>query len=147
MHANDQELPKIQKLINHLQPRNFELITKFLSDEDLRSLMQKCHLSLGQLSKHPRLIRTIPHKCYESLALGLPYLTASNKGVLELLRPGETCLTCEPASAESLAQRIIWAKEHPSELAEIGKNGYRLYKEKLIAKTLTAELLRHTIFQ
>lgn len=145
MHANDQELPKIEKLISELQPKNFELITEFLSDEKLRTLMQKSHLSLGQLSKHPRLTRTIPHKCYESLALGLPYLTASNKGVLELLETGKTCLTCEPASAESLARQILWAKNHPAELAQIAKNGYRLYQEKLTSKTLAGKLLKEAL--
>lgn len=145
MHANDQELPKIQKLINQLQPKNFKLITEFLSDQDLRALMQKCHLSLGQLSNHPRLTRTIPHKCYESLALGLPYLTAANIGVLELLKPGETCLTCEPTNAESLAKQIFWAKNHPVELAQIVKNGHRLYQEKLTPKILAGELLKRLI--
>ena len=142
MHANDQELPKIKKLIDELRPANFQLITEFLSDIDLRNLMQKCHLSLGQLSGHPRLQRTIPHKAYESLALRLPYLTADNKGVMELLKPGENCLVCRPADPQSLAEQILWAKAHPYELEQIAENGYRLYQEKLTAKTLAGELLK-----
>lgn len=142
MHANDQELPKIKKLIEKLKPNNFELITDFLSDQDLKTFMQKSHLSLGQLSDHPRLRRTIPHKAYESLALGLPYLTAGNKGILELLKPGETCLVCHPADPVSLAEQIKWAQKHPIELAEIGKNGRRLYQEKLTAKVLADDLLK-----
>lgn len=143
MHANDQELSKIEKLIQELKPKNLELITKFLSDEELRNLMQKSRLSLGQLSNHSRLQRTIPHKAYESLALGLPYLTASNKGILELLKPGENCLVCGPADPVSLAKQIKWAKEHLLELEQIRKNGYRLYQEKLTAKILAADLLKH----
>lgn len=142
MHANDQELPRIQKLLNELKPKNFQLMTEFLPDQDLRILMQKSHLSLGQLSDHPRLERTIPHKCYESLALGLPYLTAENIGVMELLKPGETCLVCQPADPESLAQQIIWAKNHPSELKKIAENGFKLYQEKLTSRVLAGELLR-----
>ena len=142
MHANDQELPKIQRLVQELRPANLRLITSFLSDEDLRTLMQKSHLSLGQLSSHPRLTRTIPHKAYESLVLRLPYLTANNRGIMELLEPGETCIVCNPADPESLAKQIMWAKNHPQELEKIAENGYRLYKEKLTSKILAGQLLQ-----
>jgi len=142
MHANDQELSKIQKLIEELHLSNFKLMTEFLSDEELRNLMQRSHLSLGQLSNHARLARTVPHKAFESLALRLPYLTANNKGITELLKPGETCLVCNPADPQSLAEQIIWAKNHSQELETIAEKGYRLYQEKLTAKVLVAELLK-----
>jgi len=142
MHANDQELLKIKKLIGELRPANFQLMTEFLSDEELRNLMQKSNLSLGQLSSHPRLARTVPHKAYESLALRLPYLTANNKGIMELLKPGETCLVCHPADPESLAEQILWAKNHSQELETIAQKGYQLYQEKLTAKVLAVELLK-----
>ncbi len=103
--------------------------------------MQTAHISLGQLSSHDRLKRTIPHKCYESLAMGLPYLTASSEGVRELLVPGETCLVCNPADAKSLAEKILWAKENPDALNKIAENGYRLFQNKLTSKILAAELM------
>jgi len=141
MHASDQELPQIKKLIRNLKPKNLKLITKFLSDENLRTLMQKSHLSLGQFSNHERLKRTIPHKAYESLALRLPYLTAKNRGVMELLKPGETCLVCNSADAESLAQQINWAKKNPSDLDNIAEKGFGLYENKLKSKILAKKLL------
>jgi len=57
-------LDKIQKLIYKIAPKNLKHINEFVSDDDLRKIMQKCHISLGQLSDHPRLIRTLPHKAY-----------------------------------------------------------------------------------
>lgn len=136
-----QELSKAKKLIEELKPRNLKFITEFLSDKDLRELMQRCHLSLGQLSDHLRSQRTIPHKCYESLAMKLPYLTASNQGVLELLKDGETCIVCESINAESLAQKILWARSHLQELEQIAENGYRLFKKNLTAKSLAGILI------
>lgn len=134
-------LNKIKSLIDKLQPTNLELITDRLSDEQLRIIMQRSHLSLGQLSNHPRLGRTIPHKAYESLALALPYLTGRNLAVMELLKDGETCLTCNQADAASLAQKIVWAKNHSTELIQIGNNGYKLYFKKLTAQKLASQLL------
>lgn len=142
MHSFGQELQKIQELIDKLKPTNLKLMTEVLPDEQLRELMQKSHLSLGQLSNHERLRRTIPHKAYESLALKLPYITARNPAVMELLKENETCLAFKPADANDLAAKILWAKNHPKELAEIADNGYRLYLEELTPKILAQNLIK-----
>ncbi len=141
MHAFGQELPKIQKLISELKPQNLELITDFLPIERVREQMQKAHLSLGQLGNHDRLNRTIPHKAYESIALGLPYLTARNPGVLELLKENETCLAFNPADADDLAAKILWAKDHPQELERMANNAYELYKTQLTPKILAKSFI------
>ena len=141
MLANGMLLPKIQDKIRELKPKNLELITEFLSDERLREIMHKCHVSLGQLSSHDRLKRTIPHKAYESIALRLPYLTARNPAVLELFKEGETCIACEGANAKDLAEKVLWAKNNIDRLNVIADNGYNLYKEKLTSVILAKNLL------
>jgi len=143
MLASGMELPMVQRLIDELQPDNLTLRTEFIPDDELLTTMQRCHVSLGQLSRHDRLQRTIPHKAYESLALGLPYLTARNPAVLELLQEGETCLTCNPSDPEDLAEKILWAKEHPREIAQIGENGHLLFQEQLTPQKLAGNLLAH----
>jgi glycosyltransferase involved in cell wall biosynthesis len=141
MMASGMELPKVQKLIETLQPSNLQLITAFLPIEEVRTKMQECHISLGQLSAHDRLTRTIPHKAYETLALGLPYLTARNPAVMELLKEGETCLACNPADADDLAKKILWAKEHQRELEAIAQAGHHLYQEQLTSSNLATRLI------
>lgn len=136
-----QRLSEVEQLIAELKPSNLELITDFLPQDKLNVLMQSSHLSLGQLSDHIRLTRTIPYKVYESLAMKLPYLTASNSGVLELVKAGETCITCEPANAESLAEKILWARDNPQELEKISQNGYKLYQDELRSHILAKNLL------
>ncbi len=136
-----QETDKISKLIEALKPSNLEWIKDFLPQDKLRETMQKSHLILGQLSNHPRLIRTVPYKAFESLAMRLPYLTASNAGILELLKAGETCLTCNPADAQSLAEKILWAKNNYPLAEKIAENGYRMYQDKLRPRILAKNLL------
>lgn len=132
---------RIKELINELTPRNLEYIEDYLPYEKLRDTMKKCHLSLGQLSDHNRLSRTIPHKAYESLAMKLPYLTASNSGILELLIPDKTCLTCNPANTESLAEKILWAKDNYPTVEKIAENGYQFYQNELKSHFLAKNLL------
>ncbi len=134
-------LEKIKKLIDEVKPANLRHITDFMSDDRLRKTMQKCHLSLGQFSDHDRLARTIPHKAYESLAMKLPYLTASSSGVLELLTPDKTCLICNPADAKSLANKILWARSNYLLAEKIAENGYGLYQSKLKSSILAKNLV------
>jgi len=134
-------LNEVNGFIEKIKPRNLELRSEFLSYEELRTTMQKCHVSLGQLSSHPRLTRTVPHKVFESLALKLPYLTAANPGILELLQDGETCITCQPADVRSLADKILWLKNNYFLARKIAENGYKFYKKELASAVLAKNLI------
>ncbi len=138
---------KVEKMINDYGLKKIEWIRERIDDDNIRKLMLETHLSLGQLSNHERLERTIPHKAFESLALGLPYLTAAMPGVLELLKEGETCLTIEPANSRDLANKIIQAKNNPLTLTNIGEQGYNLFQEKLKPVILAKELVKDRIDQ
>lgn len=141
MYASGFELSKLQALVGELRPANLRLVADFLPVDELRRRMQVAHLSLGQLSAHPRLERTVPHKAFESLALKVPYLTARNPAVMEILREGETCLAFKPGDARDLAEKILWGKTHPGELQKIAEAGYNLYLEKFTAKKLAGNLI------
>ncbi|MEW6610024.1 MAG: glycosyltransferase [Patescibacteria group bacterium] len=142
MLSNGVELPKITRLIEECKPRNLELHTEYLSSGELMTCMQRCHISLGQLSGHSRLQRTIPHKAYESLALKVPYLTARNEGIMEILREGDTCIACNPDDPGDLAEKILWARDHPTECGAIGEMGYRLYQTRFTPRILVQVLLQ-----
>lgn len=134
-------MDKTEKLIKEIDPKNLKYVTEYFSHDELRRTMQSCHLSLGQLSDHVRLKRTLPHKLYETLSMKLPYLTAHNPGVLELLTPNDTCLTCDPADSNSLAEKILWIRDNYHLAQNIAENGYKLFKDKLSSKVLGKELL------
>lgn len=132
---------EVNALMDNLKPENIEMIHDRLSSEKLRARMLECHLSLGQLADHPRLSRTLPCKLFESLALELPYLTARNAGVFELLKEAETCFAVPPNDPVLLAEKILFLKEHPELLESVARKGNRLYREKLTSKQLAGEVI------
>ena len=134
-------MEETEKLIKDLEPRNLKYMTEYFSYEDLRKIMQSCHISLGQLSDHVRLTRTLPHKLYETLSMKLPYLTANNAGALELLTPDDTCLTCSPADSNSLAEKILWIRDNYHVAEKVAESGYQLFNDKLRSKALGRGLL------
>lgn len=133
---------EVNALMEKLKPKNVEMISETLSTNELREKMLSCHISLGQLANHPRLLRTLPAKLYESLALGLPYLTGRNQGVLELLTEDENCIVVEPGNSDDVAKKILSLRDNPVLLQKIGEQGYLLYKEKLTAKKLAGDFIR-----
>ncbi len=132
---------EVNALMEKLKPKNIEIISERLPEKELRNRMLSCHISLGQLANHPRLLRTLPAKLFESLALGLPYLTGRNAGVLELLRENETCIAVEPDNPNDLAKNILYLRDNPKMLEKVAERGYNLYKEKLTSKKLAEEVI------
>ena len=138
---------KVEAMIDQNRLDNVEWIKDRPDNNTLRRLMLESHISLGQLSPHERLERTVPHKAFESLAMGLPYLTARTTGVLELLKEDETCLASAPANAQDLADKIRLAQNNPAVLARIAENGYRLFQTDLKPANLAKVLVQDRIDQ
>ncbi len=118
-----------------------ELITEKQTMDQLRKLIQPCHLSLGQLANHERLKRTIPHKAFEFLAMNLPYLTARTEGILELLEEDKTCFCFKPGDSQDLAEKIIFLKDHPEIVKTVSCNSYSLYRTSLTSDILANNLI------
>ncbi|MBI5138652.1 MAG: glycosyltransferase family 4 protein [Candidatus Vogelbacteria bacterium] len=138
---------KIEELIQKLKPNNVEFITERLPIEILRDKMLECHLSLGQLAKHPRVHTTIPHKAFESMAMKLPYLTGENKGVMEVLKDGQTCFVVPPGDHFGLARKILEISKQPEDLERISENAYRLYLREFTPKILARKIVEEIEFR
>ena len=121
---------EVEKLVDELKPNNLELITAKLSIEDLRAKMLECHISLGQLARHPRVHRTIPHKAFESMAMKLPYLSGDNAGVKEILKDGETCFTFPPGDYKALSEKILELRNNYQECEQVAERAYELYQSR-----------------
>lgn len=113
----------------------------FTSKRELARFLAKGDLSLGQLSDHKRLRRTIPHKAYESAFLGIPYLTARNKGILEIFREDEEVFCFTPGSAEDLAKKISFLSVNKDLLENSARNIRFKYERELNQKLLGKKFL------
>jgi glycosyltransferase involved in cell wall biosynthesis len=134
-------LKEIEDLVKELKPKNLEFITAKLPIVELRKKMLECHISLGQLADHPRVHTTIPHKAFESMSMRLPYLTGTNKGVMEILEENKTCFTVPPGDYRALAHKIVELRDRPAELERVAANAWRLYHEEFTPKILAQKII------
>ncbi len=132
---------RAREIISEKHLSNVELVTEKLPWPELVRMMRKCHVSLGQFGDNPRLERTIPHKAFESLALGMPYITARAAAVSEILIDRQTCIFVERANAKDLAEKILGLK-HDQALGEMmGMSEQGLFRNRFTPKILAAQLV------
>lgn len=131
------------------EPRNLEWISEHLDPKDLHRKMLECHISLGQFEKHERLARTIPHKAFEALAIGFPYITGRARAAEEIFQNGENCLLVNPADPEDLAEKILELRNNTELRNDLASNARKTFLDRLsqskLAETivkLSEELLR-----
>lgn len=91
------------------------------SKKELASIYDAAAVTLGQMSNHPRLSRTIPHKAFESAFLGKPYISARAAGISELFKDKSEILFFEPANSKDLANKILELIENPEKLKYMSK--------------------------
>jgi len=96
--------PNIPNTIN-FSP-SVEIISKIISDIDLARYYETSALSLGQLGNSHRIERTIPHKFYEAIYFGVPYLTKFSTAISELITINDCFVFSKELSPKDLAIQI-----------------------------------------
>jgi glycosyltransferase involved in cell wall biosynthesis len=132
-------------------PKNLEfssntiVIDDFVnSKQDLAKVYSEASLTLGQLSNHSRLKRTIPHKAFESAFLSKPYLSARTKGILELFTEGEDIFCFKAGDENDLAKKIRMFFTNINSYKRIGKNMRKKYDSELSKCELASRFLKMT---
>jgi len=137
----NEALQEFKKVLKEESPSNVTYKGERLSFEEMVSLMRRCHVSLGQLAKHERLERTIPHKAYESMVLKLPYITARARGVQEVMREGIECLMVNPEDPKDLADKILTLYSDQEKGKKIAEKGFMSYKEKYSSEKIVRSII------
>jgi glycosyltransferase involved in cell wall biosynthesis len=68
--------------------KNIKVINRHLPDQEIFDYIKNAEMCLGQLSEHPRLGRTIPHKSFESAYFGIPYISLRTDAMIEAFPEG-----------------------------------------------------------
>jgi len=135
-------LSQVKTAIEEKELTNVELIAEHLSEDTLREKMCDASLSLGQFENNPRLSRTIPHKAFESFAMGIPYLSGDAPAIREIVSDGETGFLVPLADPFALADKIHVLQDDPVTLVRVGTAANVAYREQFSPRALATDLLR-----
>jgi glycosyltransferase involved in cell wall biosynthesis len=119
--------------------KNTYIFRNYIENQSEITYMYKhAQITIGQMSNHIRLSRTIPHKAFESAYFSKPYVTAGNSGIREIFEDNHEIICTSPGDAQDLAAKIAYLLDNPESAKLIGENmnlKYRnCYSQEILAK-------------
>ncbi len=134
-------LEKVQQTIKDKKLTNVDLVSRYLSDEEMRDAIRGASLYLGQFEDNHRLKRTIPHKAFEAFVAGIPYLSSEAAAIQELVVVGKTGFLVPKEDGAIISSKILELSYKPDLLAEVSKNAKKMYEDRLTPRKLAEEIL------
>ncbi len=119
---------------------NVELISEHISFERMRRLMLDADVSLGQFGDNDRSDRNIPHKAYESISMGIPYLTSRVPGISELLEDEVSCLMVPLENAEAIKTAIERLRDDRSLGERLREVARAVYESRASARVISSAI-------
>ena len=120
-----------------------EIISKRISDSDLVQYYKTSALSLGQLGGSRRIERTIPHKFYEAIFFGTPYLTEFSSAISELITTSDCFVYSKGGSPQDLAIQISTILSNKSTQKAVSDSARTKYLQKFSQATIVNNYLVH----
>jgi len=85
--------------------------------------LARADVALGIFGTTPKAGRVVPHKVYQSMAIGIPTVTRRSRAVAEFFRDGEHLVLVPPGDAAALAHALEQLAREPERRAKIGAAG------------------------
>lgn len=121
--------------------KNTVLISRKISNNEMKYLYENATVCIGQISDRPRLKNTIPHKAFEAAFFRKPYLSADASGIRELLPSNNQCFYLSDISIVGLEKAIIEITENVTLQKNLTSNISKRYEA-----VATQEILSERFF-
>lgn len=83
---------------------------------------------------------TIPGKVYQMLACQSPVVVGASIATEEFFKDKQNALVIQQGDVQAIVNSILWAKEHPRELATIAEKGRKLYEKEFSTTAIARRL-------
>ena len=97
---------------------------------ELPPYIQAADVWCGGFGVHPRGERTMSTTLIEAQAMGKPVITSPTQAdKRELLKDGENAFFVEPENAKAIADKILYCRDNPEVMRQIGENARKLVEQ------------------
>jgi len=104
--------------------------------------MAKADISLGNFGNSDKVLRVVANKSYETIAMGMPLLSADAPAMREVFTNRRDVLFCQRANPKDLAEKILELKGNKALRENIAKNGYQIFNRLLTPDLIGAQLIK-----
>jgi glycosyltransferase involved in cell wall biosynthesis len=104
------------------------------------SALSRADVSLGIFGTSAKAGRVVPHKVFQSMALGIPTITRRSRAVAEFFRDGEHLASVPPGDPVALAQALEAIARDPERGIRLGAAGRASVREQASPEEIGALL-------
>ena len=115
-----------------------------VSNSELKAIYSLVDVALGQLSDHPRLKYTIPHKAFEAGYFSKCYLTTLTPGIKEIYQENSICELNQPTAVNLAAALSRIKEESAPKTKQIAINGDYVRK---VSQKATNDFFEEILFE
>ena len=108
--GSGQTFPSVQKLAKEHDLKNIQFIP-WIPQRDLPGWIASSDICLGIFGKTEKAKRVVPHKIFQSMAMGKPVITLRTPAVEEFFIHEKHIYLCEASNPDQLAEMILVLKQ------------------------------------
>jgi glycosyltransferase involved in cell wall biosynthesis len=128
-----------RSLVEKLQLKNIEFYPD-ANESNARELLQGGDVFLGFMETNSTILREIPNKVYQGLALKKIVITGDSPAIRTVFENEKNIVLVPPGSGAELAKEILKLTKSRAKAKKIAEAGYVLYKENFTPKAVGAVL-------
>jgi len=129
---------------NMFSSTNVQVFNEYLADDRLYRELSNADITIGQLSNHNRLTKTLPHKFFEAGYFKVPYLSA-DFGIMSKYVKAGTIIGTKPNDPMMLAENLRKYAKNRSKLENYGQSLHEWYLTYASQKVLTLNFLNEIL--
>jgi glycosyltransferase involved in cell wall biosynthesis len=125
-----------RSLAGGLDLRNVRFDSAWTPYQDLAQRIATFDLCLGIFGTGPKALRVVPNKAFETIAMGLPLVTADTAASREVFTNEVDSLLISPGDPRALADAILELKSNDDLRRSVALNGYSLFKKRFTPEAI-----------
>jgi len=133
-------LETINSFIQQEKALNVKTYNRKTMDE-MSEILNFCDISLVTFSNLPILYTNSPNKLFDTLSAGKPVIVNSAGWTKEMVEHYNCGLFVDPENPNDLADKILYLKNNPKAVAEMGENARKLAESKYDKSILCKEFV------
>jgi glycosyltransferase involved in cell wall biosynthesis len=138
--GSGQTFDRVQQLASDLKTTNIRFIGWMEQDELAERIAARADVCLGLFGRTEKAGRVVPHKVFQSMALGKAVVTARTPAAEEFFTHCENIFFCNLGEPEPLARAILELRRDSGLRERIARKGYELVWEKFHPGAIGAAL-------
>jgi glycosyltransferase involved in cell wall biosynthesis len=143
--GSGQTLDRVQQLASDLKTTNIRFIGWMEQDNLAERVAVQADICLGLFGRTEKAGRVVPHKVFQSMALGKAVVTARTPAAEEFFTHCENIFFCNLGEPEPLARAILELRRDSGLRERIARKGYELVWEKFHPMALGAALVNAVV--